>query len=211
MTDIVDISFACGGHANRLVLAGVRTVIRYYSRDTGVANRRLTKPEATQFAAAGLRIAVVHEARHGDQMGSFTEALGILDATYACDYAVQEINQPAGSAIYFGADVETQPGDVEKSMIPYFQGVAQGMAAAERKFRVGVYGSGLTCPALLDAGLADLAWLSQSTGFPGYRDFLASNRWALRQLPTDIVAGLECDPDMANPAIGDYGAFNPGP
>jgi hypothetical protein len=210
MTDIIDVSFACGGKANALVQAGVSTVIRYYSRDTGLPAKRLTKAEAKQFAAAGLKLAAVHEARHGDRIESFTEALGQADADYACQYAAEVIDQPAGSAIYFAVDLDVSKAQVAASVVPYFEGVAHGMAAAGRSYRVGVYGSGRTCAAVLDKGLASLAWLCQSTGFADYQAFLASNRWALRQLAVAAVAGVDCDPDAANPALGDFGAFSLG-
>ncbi|MDO5705430.1 MAG: hypothetical protein Q4G49_10220, partial [Paracoccus sp. (in: a-proteobacteria)] len=35
-------------------------------------------------------------------------------------------------------------------------------------FRVGLYGSGLIWGRMLDAGLADLAWLAAATGWSGH-------------------------------------------
>lgn len=39
--------------------------------------------------------------------------------------------------------------------------------AAGHPYRIGIYASGRTCAHLLDAGLADLAWLSMSTKHAG--------------------------------------------
>ena len=208
MTDIIDVSFACGPQAADIAQAGVKTVIRYYSRNTGIPAKRLSKAEAVQLSAAGLTLGAVHEARRGDLIASFTQALGKADADYACQYAADTIDQPAGTAIYFAVDLDVSAAQLQASVIPYFKGVAQGMAAASRSYRVGVYGSGLTCAGVLDEGLAALAWLCQSKGFAGYQNFLASNRWALQQLAVATVANLDCDPDVANPAIGDFGAFS---
>jgi hypothetical protein len=92
---------------------------------------------------------------------------------------------------------------VRKLVLPYFAAIRTALTPG---FRVGVYGSGVVCAAVLDAGLADHAWLACSMGWTGSRDFLVSRRWALRQhLPTKI-AGVPCDP---NDASGEFGDFIP--
>jgi len=207
MTEIIDVSYSCGPKAAELVQAGVKTVIRYYSRATGLPGKRLSRAEADQFAAAGLRLGVVHEARRGDLITSFTGSLGEQDAAYACAYAAGTIDQPAGSAIYFAVDLDVSAAEIAASVIPYFEGVAQAVTAASRHYRIGVYGSGLTCKAVLDSGLASLAWLGQARGWAGYQAFLKSGRWALLQQMPAKVAGVSCDPDTANPADPDFGAF----
>ena len=208
MTKIVDVSTQCGHKAGALRAAGVETVIRYYSRDTTRPAKRLTVAEAVQLAAAGLRIAIVHEGRRGDQTDNFDRRCGIADAQYAFDYGAHVIGQPGGSAIYFGVDVDVTDAQIRTNIIPYFQGIADCIAALPKApdFTVGVYGSGRTCRALLDAGLARLAWLAQSTGWAEYKMFLASNRWALSQGPSSTLAGVDCDPNQANESgkIGDF-------
>ncbi len=51
MTDVIDVSQTCGNSAAVLVGANVKTIIRYYSRDTIHPDKRLTIKEAGQFAA----------------------------------------------------------------------------------------------------------------------------------------------------------------
>lgn len=214
MPDIVDVSSACGPHASDLVADGVRTVIRYYSRDTGLPAKRLSSDEAKQLTRAGLRIGVVHEARRGDLITSFSEALGRLDGAYARTYGATVIGQPAGSTIYFGADVDANSAQIKTAIIPYFSGVAAAFAAAtaEPAYAIGVYGSGATCAAVLDAGLAQMAWLAQSRGWAGYSAFLKSGRWNLCQGLSATVGGVPCDPNQANPdgrEIGDFALATP--
>ena len=208
MPDIIDVSFQCGGAAQALAAAGVKTVIRYYSRDTGLPAKRLTRAEAGQLAAAGLTIGAVHEARHGDRLASFSQDLGRLDGAYARTYAAATIGQPAGSAIYFAVDFDAAAGEIAGAVVPYFRGVAQALAAptGEPAYEVGVYGSGATCAAVLDAQLATRAWLCQSTGWSGYDAFDQSGRWALKQGLPAKVAEVACDPDQASAAavIGDF-------
>lgn len=211
MTEIIDASVVCGPHATALAAAGVRTAIRYYSRDTLNPAKRTTRAEALQLAAAGIRLGIVHEARFGNRVTSFSRDLGVADGAYAFKYAADVMGQPAGSAIYFGVDFDATAKELTASILPYFEGVAEALASAPRAYRVGVYGSGLTCRTVLDRGLAELAWLAQSKGWAGYQTFLKSNRWALLQEMPAEIAGVDCDPDVANPAIPDFGAFDIAP
>jgi hypothetical protein len=203
---IIDVSYACGSQAAYFAGAGVKTVIRYYSRDTGMPEKRLSLQEAQAFAAAGVRLAIVHEARFGNQIASFTESLGQLDAAYARQYGAKIIGQPEGSAIYFGVDVDAMPNEIQDNVIPYFKGVAAALTAANGLplYQVGVYGSGATCEALLAGELAQFTWLAQSKGWSDYQKFLQSNKWSLLQEMPASVGEIECDPDQANGNFGDF-------
>src|SRR5437868_14264885 len=99
MPDIIDVSTTCGSQAGFLAGSGVKTIIRYYSRNTGIPSKRLSRAEALQFDAAGMRIAVVHEAKRGDLVSSFTHEQGLSDGAYARAYGAQTIGQPANTAI----------------------------------------------------------------------------------------------------------------
>lgn len=208
MNKFIDVSTQCGQKAAAPRAAGVETIIRYYSRDTVHPAKRLTAAEAAQFTAAGLRIGIVHEGRRGDKVDNFDRRCGIADAKYAFLYGAQVIGQPAGTALYFGVDFDATAAEIRTSIVPYFQGIADGIAALPDApgFQVGVYGSGRTCKAVLDAGLAKLAWLAQSTGWGDFEDFLGSNRWALSQGPRGTIAGVDCDPNQSakSGGIGDF-------
>jgi hypothetical protein len=209
MPDIIDVSFDCGTHADFLAGAGVKTIIRYYSRDTGLPAKRLTRKEAEAFVRAGLRIGVVHEAKRGDSIESFTGALGQLDAVYARQYGAKVIGQPEGSAIFFAVDFDAGENEVRDSILPYFKAIADAFALSDGlpRYQIGVYGSGAVCGKILDAGLASLAWLAQSTGWSAFKQFRDSNRWALRQMAETSVGEIDCDPDVANVAQPQFGDF----
>ena len=68
-------------------------------------------------------------------------------------------------------------------------------------YRIGVYGSGVTCATLVGHGLAALGWLAQSTGWAGYQ---AYTTWSIKQGKETEVLGIDVDSDEA---VGDYGAF----
>ncbi|HWJ71647.1 MAG TPA: glycoside hydrolase domain-containing protein [Kaistia sp.] len=209
MSLIIDASQPCGAKAQALAVAGVKTVIRYYSRNTLSTSKRLTEQEAARLTDAGLRLGAVHEQRLGNKLASFDAASGAADGAYARHYAASVIRQPGGTAIYFAVDLDVNPSDIEDRILPYFKSVAAALAAPsiEPRYAIGVYGSGLTCAAILGAGLASYTWLAQATGWRGYKEFKASGRWSMLQaMPTDI-AGIECDPNEAG-ASGDIGDFS---
>lgn len=203
MTTIIDVSNACGARAKALVSAGVGTVIRYYSRDTLNPSKQLSLAEAQQLSAAGLRLAIVYEGRFGNKADNFNRACGIADGRYARTYGASTIGQPGGSSVYFGVDFDATPDEIANGLIPYFQGIADafGHATGEPDYVLGVYGSGAVCQALLSAGLVQRAWLAQSTGWAGYKRFLASNTWSLSQQAATDIAGVSCDPNVQNPDL----------
>lgn len=83
------------------------------------------------------------------------------------------------------------PGKVEaKHIIPYVTEYIRQVKAVfdaasggdpEKSYRIGAYGSGLVLDELNAEGLIDLKWLSMSRGFPGSREYRASDKWNLAQ------------------------------
>ena len=206
---IIDTNHRTTAQLMRLADAGVSTIIRYYARFTSQPEKRLIRPEAEAILAAGMTIAVVHQAA-GNSPGAFTHDSGVADATYARNYGANVIGQPEGSAIYFAVDFDASEADVSEGIIPYFRAVQSIVGAADQPptYKVGAYGNGTVLEMLLDAGRVDFTWLSQSLGFSGTRGFRASNRWTLfQQLPSN-VGGLDVDVDDLNPAMTDFGAFD---
>lgn len=207
MAKIIDVSTNCADNAAALAAAGVQTVIRYYSRDTIRPAKRLTPGEARALCAAGLRIGVVHEGRYGDVPANFTHDCGFADGQYAQHYGLDTIGQPHGTTIWFGVDFDATAEQLTEAVLPYFQGIADGLkAAGGAVFDIGVYGSGRTCAAVLDARLASRAWLAQSTGWSQHAAFAQSGRATLIQGPQTKIAGTACDPDElgAGKSLGDF-------
>lgn len=206
MPSIIDTNRDTTKRLVQLRAAGVETIIRYYAR--AMSSKVIRRAEALAIGAAGLRLAIVYEGA-GDKLSAFSEEIGLRDAAFSRSYGAKEINQPAGSAVYFAVDFDAGAAEIRNAIIPYFRGVARAFAENNGLpvYRVGVYGSGAVCQAVLDGGLAELAWLSCSTGWSGYRAFLLSGRWSLKQHLPSAVAGLDVDADERNPqrpAIGDF-------
>lgn len=209
MTKIIDTNRDTTRHLDALRAAGIETVIRYYARS--MSSKVIRRAEARAIAKAGLRLGIVYEGA-GDRLSAFSQDMGYRDAAFSRSHGAREIGQPAGSAVYFAVDFDASAAETRRAILPYFRGVARAFEEPNGLpvYRVGVYGSGAVCAAVLDAGLAELAWVSCSTGWSGYRAFVASGRWNLKQHLPVTIAGLDTDPDDVNPARLDIGDFVPG-
>jgi LysM repeat protein len=181
-------------------------VIRYYNVKNSnlLPTKRLIRSEAETLVKAGLLIGVVFQ-QQGKPASNFDRDKGILHGKVAHDRAANEINQPGGSTIYFGVDFDATQSEVETVIKDYFKGVRQGLAEANGgapKYEIGVYGSGLVCSKLLEAGLATFTWLSQSRLHTGSEDFANQKRFNIHQLfgKSVIVCGIDTDKDETNPA-----------
>ena len=185
------------------------TIIRYYCRQTSQPEKRLTPDEAQAIVGAGMKLGVVYQGA-GNAASSFSDANGTQDGSHARDYASRVIGQPRGSAIYFAVDYDASPADIRSRIVPYFAAVRRALASGggEPDYLVGVYGSGAVCQALLDARLVSLTWVSQSRGFTGTAQFVASGRWNLKQGPESTLCGMSIDSNVGNPQQPQFGAFS---
>jgi Rv2525c-like, glycoside hydrolase-like domain len=193
----VDSSSACTSSSIACLKGkGITFVGRYYSRTTQIEGKKLTQAEAELISASGMELVAVYE--DGPTSYSyFSAARGTADANGAMQQAAA-VGQPEGSAIYFTVDYDAAQSDIEGNITAYFQAIDETIADA---FAVGVYGSGATCSTILGAGLAEYAWLAQSTGWSGYSEF---TEWSIKQGPEQSVCGLNSDTDDAH---GDFGSF----
>ncbi len=189
---------------------GVRVVFRYYALgpQPEAPEKQLMAAEAGAILGAGLAIGSVFQhysnvpenihAERGKQDG---------DASLA---RASALGQPQGSAIYFGIDFDWLASDAARraNILAYFTEVSSRVKGAG--YRVGVYGSGQTCALVLDAGLADLAWLVNSPGHGGAAAFYNSGRWRMFQngLDTRIPGGrLQVDTNLVHPSHSDVGQW----
>lgn len=195
----MDASVGCSPFASRIASEGMKFVARYYSN---TASKNLTLAEAHTLSAAGLQLLTVYEDAN-DNLASFTVAKGTGQAAKALQLAAT-INQPAGSAIYFAVDFDPQPNDIRGPVMQYFQAVHQVFSAAPTQFTIGVYGSGLTCRLIRDAGFARFTWLSCSTGFQESNQFRPQAN-IVQSVPRPLFEGLEIDDDIAQTT--EFGAF----
>lgn len=195
----VDASANCSSIAAKLKASGRTFVCRYYANS---GKKRLTVSEARELSSAGLMIVVVWEDGFPTKASYFSRLKGIDDATSAYHDAVT-LGQTRNSVIYFAVDYDASEIDLKGVVSDYFQGVAEGFKAIANgapDYRVGVYGSGLTCNSILSSGLADYSWLAMSSGWRGH-DF---SQWNIKQGPGKTLGGIQLDYDRSG---DDYGGF----
>ena len=185
--------------------AGVRVIARYYDYpDETLPGKTLTQPEVDLLAARGMRLVVIFQ-HHNDHFDSFTPERGEGDAIRSLELAAK-FGQPKGSAIYFGVDGDWESDAEQATIQAYFQAARAKVAAAG--YRVGVYGSGLTCKNLKAAGLADLCWLPGAV-LEGLEWSLANDGWRLWQQKQSLCGGVDIDLDRINRWQPDVGQFTP--
>lgn len=209
---IIDTPFNTRSSIQCLLSAGVRTVIRYYnfSNSSRLPQKRLELAEAQILAASGIQIGVVFQQRQ-DRAADFDKAKGFSAGREAYRYAQNSIGQPAGSAIYFGVDFDATNAVIAANIVPFFEGVKDAFAqesGGQPSYKVGAYGSGLTCGTLTQNNLIEFVWLAMSRGFQGTQAALAAGAFHLAQrFPDTKLCGLGVDFNDANPSRPDFGAF----
>lgn len=208
MTEGLSTSRHCHPFADCLAASGKAFVIRYHSRTTTMAQKRISPKEAAELARAGLDIATVYQ-DNGRLPSDFGLERGVLDGQSA-HQAAAAIGQPAGSAIYFAVDADFSAAQIQSFVLAYFRGVKQGLdlaAGGASPYDIGVYGSGLTCQLVRDSfALARYAWLALAAGWRGSSDYTT---WDLRQYqPAGELCGLGRQWERCQ-AARPFGAFRP--
>lgn len=199
----------CEASADCLRASGRQFVARYHSRTTTQPEKRLSPREAAMLARANLDVVAVYQ-DNARELTDFGRERGILDGRSAFTFAAQ-VGQPPSSAVYFAVDTDFSSAQIASVVLPYFEGVREGMDAAAggiSAYRIGVYGSGLTCTLVRDThALAQLAWLAEATGWRGSADF---DTWNIRQHVTQTpLCSLGAGGWERNEARDEFGQFRP--
>jgi hypothetical protein len=203
---VIDTNSNVSGHISILKEKGVGAVGRYFS---SAASKRISKTEALEIAAAGMKIFTIFE-NDGDP--DLNSDAGTSHAQQALQQA-KIIGQPNDSTIYFA--LEHLPNGYTSADVPGIVNyIEQIRDVIGNRYRIGAYSDGVVLEALLQKKLIDCAWLSASRGFPGSKEFYAGKRWVLAQSPYIDMDwnGLSID---LNECKDDFGQFTlsstPGP
>jgi hypothetical protein len=189
---------------DRMKAIGIGTIIRYYDHeDETLPGKTLRRGERDAIVMNGFKMGVVFQHRN-NKFASFTALRGRQDAERSLTLAAENA-QPRGSAVYFGVDGPWSGSYELAAIMAYFREVNARMAGSG--YRVGVYGSGLVCNALLASGLAELCWLAAPTSWPDFSAWYQIKRWNLVQLPTTQCGGRSVDFNLANSSAAEYGQF----
>lgn len=200
---IIDLAIDATPHLPALAKAGVTGIIGYLNPH-GTTGKVVTPQRAKAIAAAGMSLALVSEGWGDFAHGDISAAAGRRDAEHALA-SLPLLGAPKNSCVYFAVDTDASTSQIISLVVPYFKAAFEVLANAG--YRVGAYGSGAVCNAALAAQVCDLAWLAAPTGWLGSREFLAGKKWTLHQGLPMTLAGIDCDPDVANGE--DWGQFVP--
>lgn len=187
-------------------LDDVHTVIRYITSLSPSSEKHVKLAEIKAIKAAGKKVGIVHEV-YGDfkhaGRGGVSGPDGVRDGKYSRS-VLPQLGAPAGAAVYFAVDCDASPAQLRDNVLPYFK--AASAAFRDGEYRVGVYGPGAVCAAVINAGFAELGWLSNAKGWKGYQAFLPRAH-LVQRIPTKIAGGLDVDPNVAQQE--DWGQFEP--
>lgn len=203
MVSIIDTNVNTASHLATLKGLGVQTIIRYIRPFGGPG--QVSASEARAIAAHGMRLGLVLEGK-GNEPGYFSGAAGARDATRAFAFA-PTVGAPKDPTLWFAVDFDAGHIAIQGRVLPYFKAIKEHFVATPAK--VGVYGSGAVCSAIIGAGAADYAWLSQSMGWTNSRAYRASNKWVLLQGADRTIGGCDADSNEHNAAAGPLGDFVP--
>lgn len=207
MPVVIDTPVATTSRLEMLKAGGIRTIIRYINPLSLGSAKTVKAVEAQGIANIGMRLGLVCEGWGGAEgHGGIDGASGARDGRLCAQHAKSVVGAPPNACIYFAVDTDVSSSFLNNNVIPYFQEVKDAVSG---QFRIGVYGCGLVCDAVLTRGLADLTWLSNAMGWAGSRAFRDNGKWNLLQHLPMTIAGLDTDPNDINPARPDIGDFVP--
>lgn len=181
--------------------AGYKDVGGYLSSISPDGAKCITPERARSIAKAGLNLVLVHEGWGGVDGKGISAADGKRDGAF-CVARAALLGAGNGACIYFACDQDFTAAQIEALVLPYFRAIRAAFAGSV--YRVGVYGSGAVCQAVIGGKLADLSWEAQSRGWTGYAAWKA--KADILQGPSGHVAGISADTDQA---AADIGAFVP--
>jgi peptidoglycan hydrolase-like protein with peptidoglycan-binding domain len=196
----MDASQNCLPFATQIAAQGMKFAARYYSDN---ADKALTLTEAQALSAAAISVVTVFE-NSNDAAEFFSSDIGNSQAASALQQAAT-VGQPPLTAIYFAVDYDATAADVQGPIAEYFTAIKNAFAAAPTQYVIGVYGSGMTCRVMRDAGLAQFTWLTGSIGFAEYAMFHEEADIVQLAPERKLPAGLVVDDDIAQKAA--FGAF----
>jgi len=208
-----DVSVRLNNDRGRRFLAflrgsGVDTVIRYYASTN--RPKTLTPEEAQLISSEGFGILPVFQDSSRD-IANFSAEIGARNAKSAMLFA-KAVGQPdgVGSTILFAVDADYTAAQIDGPILKHFEAIRRKVDGA---FALGAYGSGALLAKLQAEGLIDVPWISMSRAFLGTEPYFYADKWAMRQVPPDVVhepSGTGYDRNIVRVPHGKLGAFQVG-
>ncbi|HEX8164672.1 MAG TPA: glycoside hydrolase domain-containing protein [Beijerinckiaceae bacterium] len=230
---IIDTPLDVMPYLHELKTRGVAVVGRYYARKLNVsATKRIAfnktdgVPEAKAITNAGINILSIYQYMSGGSGKKFmygrpdTGSDPKKEARADADAALQQarmVDQPKGTAIYFGVDYDCREGAKGPRGKPQIEFVMDYFriinAIVGPHFRIGTYANGYVNKVLRSEGLVSLSWVSPSPSYDQTPEFLREGDWHLFQNQVDrrwfekkqCPSGLDVDTNVQRPDADDIG------
>jgi uncharacterized protein (TIGR02594 family) len=178
----------------------VKVIIRYYA--SSKRSKTISLEEYKFLSNKGFLILPVYQDINRKST-DFGYNNGIQHAKNALEFT-KYLSQPEHTTILFAVDTDFTPEQIEKYIVPYFQGINEII----KNYQIGAYGSGAVLDTLYEKDLIDVRWISMSRLFYGTENTFYSNAWDMRQLPPDhIYDGINYDVNIIKKDIDTIGAF----
>lgn len=195
--------------AATLVSSGYRAVGRYLNG----SSKGIKPTELDTIFTAGLGVFPIYQEWNnleeisnqdpepGTQRGPY--GFGVRQGKAAVLRA-RQLGFTAGTTIYFPVDDDATAAEIEAAIIPYFQGVRDGVATSQTvKFVVGSYGPRNVCLKIHEAALAHTSFVAGlSTGWSANLGFPLPANWAFDQIKEYTIGSgagsIGIDKDVAS-------------
>ncbi|SEI07510.1 MULTISPECIES: glycoside hydrolase domain-containing protein [unclassified Leifsonia] len=190
--------------------SGYRIVGRYLNGST----KGIQPGELDVIFAAGLQVFPIYQEWNdlneitnrdpdpGTQLGPY--GFGVRQGKAAVLRA-RQLGFTAGTTVYFPVDADATADEIEAVVLPYFEGVRDGVATSQTvPFTVGSYGPRNVCLQVDKAGLAETAFVAgMSTGWSANRGFTLPSNWAYDQIKEYTIGSgagaVTIDKNVASP------------
>lgn len=202
----IDCALDCRNRAAPIQAAEVAVVGRYYRWPTS-KYKTLDHEEALMLSQSGLEILALWE-WNSNELSNFGYRNGVDQGSSAFNQALKA-HQPPGTPIYFAVDDDYDTAAIAGTISDYFRGVSDAFAllsAGGPTYRIGVYGSGLTCDWLVAHSQVTHTWLAHA---PKWRGATSFQMWNVKQNHQDFgIEGLTAPRDYDGDDVNaDAGAF----
>jgi peptidoglycan hydrolase-like protein with peptidoglycan-binding domain len=196
--------------AGSLWSAGYRTIGRYLN----VESKRYQPGELGVIFGAGLTTFPIYQ-EFNDSSDDFTYFKGYNQGVAAVRRA-RQLGFVANTVIHFAVDYDATNDDITAVIIPFFQGIRDGVATSTSvSYRVGIYGTRNVCARVSAAGLAVSSFTAgMSTGYSGNLGFPLPANWSYDQIRNYSIGSgsgaLEIDKDVKSssaPSVGSSGVL----
>lgn len=194
---------------------------RYLYDPPGSTLDKEIKPgELKTIFDAGLKVFPIYQ-DNARQLSDFTYSTGYMHALNAHTLAVgYGFNR--GTTIYFAVDYDATQEEIDSAIVPYFHGVAAGLAYNGKRYIHGVYGSRNVCANVTKRTAARYSFVSgMSWGFSGNLGFPLPANWSYNQikefqvtngsdvfdLDRDVVSGADPGQNSVNRPAGPADGF----